>query len=142
MGAALGALVGLILGFLVESADKSFRSPDEISQILRLPLVGISPQFQFGRKVLDSKIEPAIITIHRPRSQSAEAFRGVRTYLLASTRGEGSKVLLITSPEPGDGKSTMSSNLAVALAKGGKRVGVMDRTCLGPIEKGLKGPSS
>ncbi len=126
MGSVLGALVGLMLGFLVESADKSFRSPDEISQVLRLPLVGISPQFQLNRKVKDSDIEPAIVTIHRPRSQSAEAFRGVRTYLMAATRGDGNKVILVTSPEPGDGKSTMSSNLAVALAQTGKSVLLID----------------
>ena len=139
MGSVMGALVGLLLGFLVESADKSFRSPDEISQALHLPLVGISPQIQFGRRDRTSVIEPAIITIHRPRSQSAEAFRGVRTYLLAATRGDGHKIVLVTSPEPGDGKSTMASNLAVAMAQSGKSVLLIDADMRRPTVNKLFG---
>ncbi len=126
LGTALGMLAGLLLGLLVESADQSFRSPDEISQALRLPLVGAAPQIQFGRRILSSDFEPALITIHRPRSQSAEAFRGVRTHLLAASKGEGHKIVLISSPEPGDGKSTISSNLAVTLAQSGKSVLLID----------------
>jgi succinoglycan biosynthesis transport protein ExoP len=126
MGSVLGALVGLLLGFLVETADKSFRTPDEISQVLGLPLVGISPQFQAARPSTETSFGPAVITVHRPRSQSAEAFRGVRTHLLAGLRDEVTKVILVTSPEPGDGKSTMASNLAVAMAQSGKSVLLID----------------
>ena len=139
IGAALGAVVGLLLGFLVESADKSFRSPDEISQVLRLPLVGISPQFQLTRKVKDSDIEPVVVTVHRPRSQSAEAFRGMRTYLLAMSQGDSHKVMLVTSPEPSDGKSTISSNLAVALAQTGKSVLLIDADMRRPTVNKLFG---
>ncbi|MFO1006815.1 MAG: polysaccharide biosynthesis tyrosine autokinase [Planctomycetaceae bacterium] len=139
MGSMLGAVVGLLLGFLVEAADKSFRSPDDISQTLRLPIVGISPQIQLGRRDRTNPIDPAIVTIHRPRSQSAEAFRGVRTYLLAATRGEGHRIVLLTSPEPGDGKSTMSSNLAVALAQTGKSVLLIDADMRRPTVKRLFG---
>ena len=139
MGSALGVLVGLLLGFLVEAADKSFRSPDDISQTLRLPIVGISPQIQLGRRDRTNPIDPAIVTIHRPRSQSAEAFRGVRTYLMAATRGEGHRIVLLTSPEPGDGKSTMSSNLAVALAQTGKSVLLIDADMRRPTVKRLFG---
>ncbi|RLS43418.1 MAG: polysaccharide biosynthesis tyrosine autokinase [Planctomycetota bacterium] len=139
MGSALGVLVGLLLGFLVEAADKSFRSPDDISQTLRLPIVGISPQIQLGRRDRTNPIDPAIVTIHRPRSQSAEAFRGVRTYLLAATRGAGHSIVLLTSPEPGDGKSTMSSNLAVALAQTGKSVLLIDADMRRPTVKRLFG---
>ncbi len=142
MGSILGALVGLGLGFLVEAADKSFRSPDDISQTLRLPIVGISPQIQLGRRDRNNPVDPAIVTIHRPRSQSAEAFRGLRTYLMAAARGEGHKIVLLTSPEPGDGKSTMSANLAVALAQSGKSVLLIDADMRRPTVKrlfGLKG---
>ena len=137
MGSAMGVFVGLLLGFLVEAADKSFRSPDDISQTLRLPIVGISPQIQLGRRDRTNPIDPAIVTIHRPRSQSAEAFRGVRTYLMAATRGEGHRIVLLTSPEPGDGKSTMSSNLAVTLAQTGKSVLLIDADMRRPTVKRL-----
>ncbi|RLS39652.1 MAG: polysaccharide biosynthesis tyrosine autokinase [Planctomycetota bacterium] len=137
VGSVAGIAVGLLLGLLVEAADKSFRSPDDISQTLRLPIVGISPQIQLGRRDRTNPIDPAIVTIHRPRSQSAEAFRGVRTYLMAATRGEGHRIVLLTSPEPGDGKSTMSSNLAVTLAQTGKSVLLIDADMRRPTVKRL-----
>lgn len=139
MGSVLGAIVGLLLGFLVETADKSFRSPDEISQVLSLPLVGISAQFQVARAAEGSPFAPAVVTVHRPRSQSAEAFRGVRTHLMASLRQEESKVILVTSPEPGDGKSTMSTNLAVAMAQSGKSVLLIDADMRRPTVHTLVG---
>jgi capsular exopolysaccharide synthesis family protein len=139
MGSVLGAIVGLLLGFLVESADKSFRSPDEISQVLSLPLVGISAQFQVARPAEGSPFAPAVVTVHRPRSQSAEAFRGVRTHLMAAIRQEESKIILVTSPEPGDGKSTMSTNLAVAMAQSGKSVLLIDADMRRPTVHTLVG---
>ncbi len=140
LGTVIGALSGLLLGFLVESADKSFRTPNEISQTLHLPLIGISPQFQLGRNNKDSLIAPVIVTIHRPRSQSAEAFRGLRTHLLAATRGDDThKVLLVTSPEPGDGKSTISGNLAVTLAQSGRSVLLIDADMRRPTINALFG---
>ncbi len=139
VGIALGMLAGVLLGLLVELADQSFRRPEEVSQALRLPLVGVSPQIQLTRRSPGNNLGPALITIHRPRSQSAEAFRGVRTFLLAAKQGQGHKIVLVTSPEPGDGKSTISSNLAVTLAQSGKSVLLIDADMRRPTVNKLFG---
>ncbi len=127
MGSVLGILLGMLLGFMVEAVDKSFRSPDEVGQTLGLPIIGASPMFQFQRDPKrDDGVSPNVVAIHRPRSQSAESFRGMRSHLLALAKGEDHRVILVTSPEPGDGKSTMSANLAVAMAQTGKSVLLID----------------
>jgi polysaccharide biosynthesis transport protein len=63
---------------------------------------------------------------HRPKAQSSEAFRAIRTALFFSTKGKTNSVIQVTSPTPGDGKSTIAANLAVSIAQSGKRVLLLD----------------
>jgi capsular exopolysaccharide synthesis family protein len=127
LGAAGGLLLGLGLAALAELADKSFRSPAEIRARLGLPIVGHIPPIRVG---LDSEaridVEPSVVCAIRPKSVEAEAYRGVRTALYFSTHGRGHQVIQVTSPNPGDGKSTLASNLAVSVAQSGKRVLLVD----------------
>jgi len=125
----LGLLGGLVLGYAAELADKSFRTPEEISDILQLPIVGHIPFIQPDKnldKSKDSKLQPTLCTFHRPKSRLSEAYRAVRTSLYFSTLGEGYKVIQITSPVQGDGKSTLAANLAISIANSGKRVLLID----------------
>ena len=61
-----------------------------------------------------------------PKSRFSESIKTVRTNLAFSTMNENLKVLLVTSPEMGDGKSFIAANLAVAYAQEGKKVLVID----------------
>ena len=61
-----------------------------------------------------------------PTSQLAEAYRGLRTSLEYSSVDKKLKTLVVTSSNPGEGKSTVSTNLAFILSQGGKRVIVID----------------
>jgi capsular exopolysaccharide synthesis family protein len=61
-----------------------------------------------------------------PASEAAEAYRTVRTAIDYNMRRGGAKTLLVTSPSEGDGKSTMVSNLAIAMAQAGERTLVID----------------
>jgi polysaccharide biosynthesis transport protein len=129
----LGLMAGLLLAFAFEMTDKSFRTPAEIRRRLGLPVVGHIPPIRIdlemdnpalkGREV---NMEPVIVTHLRPKSIEAEAYRGVRTQLYFSTQGVGHQVIQVTSPNPGDGKSTLAANLAVSIAQSGKRVILVD----------------
>lgn len=128
---AAGALAGILLmsglALLMDMADRSYRSPDEIVSDLGKPVLGHIPAMDLPniKKVVDT-VDPSLITIHHSRGRIAEAFRSVRTGLFFSSRGSELKVVQITSPVPGDGKSTLSSNLAVAMAQSGRRVLLID----------------
>ncbi|MBX3423860.1 MAG: polysaccharide biosynthesis tyrosine autokinase [Pirellulaceae bacterium] len=126
-GAAVGILLMSGLAILMDLADRSYRSPDEIVSDLGKPVLGHIPAMDLAniKKVIDS-VDPSIITLHHSRGRISEAFRSVRTGLFFSSRGSELKVVQITSPVPGDGKSTLSSNLAVAMAQSGRRVLLID----------------
>jgi capsular exopolysaccharide synthesis family protein len=124
--AVIGIVVGLGLAYLVDIADKSFRSPDEIRRTLGLPVLGHIPVIEQGRHAEEDEEHPGlariVCTYHQPKGRSAEAYRAVRTGLYFSAHGEGHKVIQITSPNPGDGKTTLAANLAVSMADSDKRV--------------------
>ena len=129
----LGTLVGLGLALAFEMTDKSFRSPAEIRKRLGLPVVGHIPPIRIdlpmdnpALKGVEQDMEPVVVSHLRPKSVEAEAYRGVRTQLYFSTQGAGHQVIQVTSPNPGDGKSTLAANLAVSIAQSGKRVVLMD----------------
>lgn len=128
IGVMLGALIGFGLAYLAEANDKTYRSPGEVSEHLGLPIVGHIPviERESGKPVGNSRMDRTMVTYFKPKSRQAESYRAIRTSLYFSTRGEQHKVIQITSPNPGDGKTTLSANLAVSIAQSGKRVLLID----------------
>ncbi|MEK6233950.1 MAG: polysaccharide biosynthesis tyrosine autokinase, partial [Planctomycetales bacterium] len=127
----IGLVGGFGLAFLVDLADKSFRSPDEIRTQLGLPVVAHIPILpgDAGRRkdaAEGVKIHSSIFTAHRPRSREAESYRRVRTAIFFSTRGEPHQIIQVTSPDASDGKTTLAANLCVAVAQSGKSVLLID----------------
>jgi len=134
LGGLAGTLLGFGIGFLVDRADRSFRSPEEIRRTLGVPVIGHIPVF-FPRSEEEEEtdmegdvvgLDKMICTYRDPDSLAAEAYRAVRTNLYFSTHGESHKVIQVTSPSSEDGKSTLASNLAVSLAQSGVKVLLMD----------------
>ncbi|MEZ5941417.1 MAG: polysaccharide biosynthesis tyrosine autokinase [Planctomycetaceae bacterium] len=129
MGGFGGLMIGVFLSFLIEISDRGFRSANEISRFLGTNVIGHIPQIDAergSRVVRDRAVDKNLAVFQRPRSNVAEAYRGVRTSLLFGIEDKTHTVIQVTSPDPGDGKSTLSSNLAAALAGSGKKVLLMD----------------
>jgi tyrosine-protein kinase len=115
----LGLLVGLIgglgLAFLFENLSTRMEATDEIEEISGLAVLGSIPVGQrHGGPLFNSG------------SPTEEAFRRLRANLLARERGEAGNVLLVTSAEPNEGKSTIVANLGASLAQAGLRVVLVD----------------
>ncbi len=126
-GAAVGFMLLSGLAVLMDLADRSYRSPDEIAADLGIPVLGHIPiiETQKFKKVIEA-VDLSVTTVHHSRGRASEAFRAVRTGLFFSNRGSELKVIQVTSPVPGDGKSTLSSNLSVTMAQSGRRVLLID----------------
>jgi capsular exopolysaccharide synthesis family protein len=71
-------------------------------------------------------VDGSLCTIHHSRGRVSEAYRGIRTGLFFSNRTGDLKVIQVTSPVPGDGKSTLSANLAITMAQSGRSVLLID----------------
>jgi len=132
-GLAIGLVIGAALAFLLEKNASTFRTPDEISQVLGVPVLTHIPSFKTaprrgraGEPREFDALDPSLAVLHQPTSVVAEAVRSFRTSVFFESNAEGCTVLQVTSPLPGDGKSTVAGNLACSIAQSGKRVLVID----------------
>ncbi|MFH5804034.1 polysaccharide biosynthesis tyrosine autokinase [Alienimonas sp. DA493] len=129
-GGALGLAVAFGLAYLLEQSDRRFTGPAELRAEFGLPLLGHVPQIpartlKEAKRVRDGVPDPGLSTVLRPKSQLAESYRAVRTGLLSAARN-GAKVVQVTSPDRGDGKSTLTANVAVTLGRVGKKTVLVD----------------
>ena len=134
MALTLALMLGCGLAFLQEMLDDRLRSGEEIASLLRLPILGVIPQ-------IDEKAYAKCgqVVDLQPQSVVAEAFRTIRTAIHFSPGGLQAKVLMVTSPSPGDGKTTVASNLAIAIAQAGKRTLLIDADCRKPRQHRIFG---
>ena len=126
IGLLLGAFIGLALAILLERMDTRMRDSRHIQELLGLPALAIVPQTNW--KGSEGERTPGLgpELLWDPRSPFSEAFRVFRTSIQLSSAARQSRVIAITSCQPAEGKSTVSTNLAAALAQGGKRVILVD----------------
>jgi Mrp family chromosome partitioning ATPase len=105
--------VGVV--FLVEYLDDTVKTADEVRRTLGLPVIGIIARMNGDKN-------GGIRVAKEPRSPVAEAFRTLRTNIQFASVDRPLRTLLITSPGPQEGKTTISTNLAAVITQGGKRV--------------------
>jgi Mrp family chromosome partitioning ATPase len=128
IGGLLGFLLGLALAFLAEALDKRVRTEQEIEETLGLPLLGRLP-----RPPRSLRKSNQLVMIAEPQSVHAQVFRKLRTTLEFVNFERGARTILITSAVPREGKSTTVANLAVALARAGRRVALVDLDLRRPL---------
>jgi len=122
IGALLGGLCGFGLAWLRDLMDHRLKSIDEIAATLQLPVLGALPLSE-GR---DERKLTGRIVLAKPRSNAAESFRTLRTAIHFGLTRDEAKIITVTSPSPGDGKSTVASNLALTMAQADQRVLLID----------------
>jgi succinoglycan biosynthesis transport protein ExoP len=118
LAALLGLMIGVGFAFLAEHLDTSIRSADALESAADAPVVGTIPLF--------AAAEQPLPVVREPRSVEAEAFRKLRTNLSFLSVDKGSLCCVVTSPSVGEGKSTVTANLALAIAQSGLRVIVVE----------------
>jgi polysaccharide biosynthesis transport protein len=114
-----GLLVGIGFALLRDNLDDRVRGKDQLEQIVPgIPVLGLIPVINEWR---DAK-RPYLVAQTHPKSPPSEAYRGLRTSVQFMALENPTKVLQITSPSAGDGKTTTSANLAWIMADAGQRV--------------------
>jgi capsular exopolysaccharide synthesis family protein len=107
-------LVGAGLAVFRDMLDNTLKSADDVADRLRAPLLGTLPNV---RQKKDATGRPYMGYVDDAKSTFAEAIRTVRTGLVLSGLEKPHKITVITSTNPGEGKSTVAINLAAALAQ-------------------------
>jgi len=130
IGVVLGAAVGCGLAWLRDLLDHRLKSVDEIASVLQLPILGALPFFGVPK----GKGQAGRIVALTPRSTAAESVRTLRTALHFGMAGNETKIIVVTSPSPGDGKSTVASNLAIAMSQADQRVLLIDADLRKPTQ--------
>jgi polysaccharide biosynthesis transport protein len=118
IGAVLGLLLGLGVALLLERLDRRIREPEELEAIYGLPMLGVVPKSAaFSRSMArdGGRMAPLPAT-------EAEAFGLIRAHLRFFNVDRDVRTLVIASPAPGDGKTTIARHLAEAAARLGSRV--------------------
>jgi succinoglycan biosynthesis transport protein ExoP len=112
-----GLTLALSLAFGIEYLDDSVKTPEDVTQRLRLPMLGLVPKIKGDHVPVLTETVP---------HDFGEAFRSLRTSLVFTNGTDGKRMIAVTSTQPLEGKTTTACNLAVALALGGSRVLLID----------------
>src|SRR6266567_3282424 len=121
LGLLVGCMLGVGLAFFQDYLDDTLKNADDVKRFLGLPVLGQIPHIPHEHAG-DEGLAETLITHHDPKAATSEAFRGVRSALHFSGAGKKRQCLLITSSYPGEGKTTLSANLAIIQAQTGARV--------------------
>lgn len=120
----LAAVIGLMLAvgivFLVEYLDDTLKTADEVERLLGVPVLGFIAEMQYK-----GKGEEVYVT-RQPRSPVSEAFRSLRTNLEYAAVHKPIHTLIVTSPEPYEGKTTVAVNLAAIFSQAKRSVILVD----------------
>ncbi len=118
-----GGMLAVGTALLLELLDTSVKTSQDVVRHLGVPMLGSIPDVD-DEEVEIERVETAVIDA--PRSMVTEAFRSLRSNLQFSAPADRMRCILVTSPKPEDGKTSIASNLAASLAIAGRRVLLVD----------------
>jgi succinoglycan biosynthesis transport protein ExoP len=142
----MGVFLGIVIAFARESFDTSIGTIEGIEEFLKVPVLGVIPQFdskemlEAARAALPANSSAStvenfskLICLIDPKSILSESLRSLRTNIQFASMDRKVKSILFTSAGLGEGKSTCVSNLAITLAQEGQRVLLVDADLRRPI---------
>ncbi|MBD2165271.1 polysaccharide biosynthesis tyrosine autokinase [Calothrix membranacea FACHB-236] len=135
----LATLAAIATMYILEAKDKSIKTIEEAKELLGLTLLGVIPFFKEPKKTFrndeDMEIYPSRLVVRDyPRSAISEAYRMLRANLKFMSADKELKIIVVTSSIPGEGKSTIAANLALAMAQMERQVLLIDGDLHCPVQ--------
>jgi succinoglycan biosynthesis transport protein ExoP len=120
LGLILGLFGGVGLAFFIEYLDNTIKSAEDVEAKLGVPVLGVIPLLESGEESIEE------IILKEPQSVYAESYKPIRTAIMLSSANNPPRNVLITSMGPEEGKTAISVNLAVTIARSGYSVLLVD----------------
>ncbi len=146
IGSLMGCFLGIVLAFARESFDTSIGTIEGVEEFLKVPVLGIIPQFdhkelaEMAKAALPAHTSPSVvdslsklICLIDPKSVLSESLRSLRTNIQFASMDRRVKSIIFTSAGLGEGKSTCVINLAITMAQEGMKVLLVDADLRKPI---------
>ena len=125
----LGGFGGVLLAFLFETLDDTVKSATDLEKLIDKPVLGVIPMVN-RKEVQDEKV--SLHSFHEPSSAFAEAYRSMRTALMFSTAHGAPKVMMFTSVNASEGKTTTAVSTAINFTQTGSNVLLIDADLRNP----------
>jgi capsular exopolysaccharide synthesis family protein len=136
-GVVAGGLLYIVMAFLIDLMDPSIKTAKEVRELFRYTWLGMIPYSKkksfFGRRKLEESV-PQLPVRDASHSVSSDAYRMLQANLKFLSPDKELKVIVVTSSVSKEGKSTVSANLAIAMAKLGRRVLLIDADMRHPTQ--------
>jgi capsular exopolysaccharide synthesis family protein len=137
-GILLGSILAVATVWILETQDKSIKTVDQAREVFGFTLLGVIPTFKEAEKISDrdqdlEQSAPEIVVRDSPQSPFSEAYQMLQANLKFLSSDQ-LKVIVVTSCLPKEGKSTVSANLAVAMAQVGRKVLLVDADMRRPMQ--------
>ncbi|MBW2702156.1 MAG: polysaccharide biosynthesis tyrosine autokinase [Deltaproteobacteria bacterium] len=128
LAAVVGLLGGIGLAFFLEYLDNTIKSHEDVTRILQVPFLGIIPSIKLetGEELKEVTTVRDHYLVSHPKSTVAESCRTVRTNILLMSPENPARRMLVTSPNPQEGKSTVCINIGITMAQSGSKVILLD----------------
>jgi polysaccharide biosynthesis transport protein len=137
---ALTLLLGVGIALVIDRIDDRITGPDDLTMATGgLPVLASVPIYSPDRKRGIRKLPHGPRKLVPLNSPDAEVYRTLRSNLRFSNLGKTKQIIMVTSPLGGEGKSTVTANLAVSLAEGGHRVVAISGDLRRPVLAGIFG---
>ena len=131
IGLLVGLLLGVVAAFFLEYLDQTIKSAADVERALEIPVLGLIPfdprAERHGARAVRRRTALPLISRAAPDDPTSEAYRALRTNVtFVSAEEKALQLICVTSPGPGEGKSTTAANLAITLAQQGARTLLVD----------------
>lgn len=128
LASIFGLCGGVGLAFVVDHLDDSIKNIEDFEESCQLPVLGLVPALASPQQMrfLPGPQNPSLNYLHDYHSEMSEAIRQLKAVILLADIDNPPRTLAVTSPNPGEGKTTIAANLACSLAMQGRKVLLID----------------